>query len=89
MVQAASHLPHHLRNALGGPAHHLFDSPTPVAPSAPGCDYHSHPGDEPIAALFTPRQLLALGLFWGCVVHTPPGSSPCKPVALSRVVGER
>jgi hypothetical protein len=37
-------------------------------------DHHSHTGAEPIAELFTHCQFFAFGLFWGCVVNTPPGS---------------
>jgi len=74
IVQAASNLHHHIRNALGGQAQHIFDYPTPFDPSDHVFDYHSHTGEDPIAELFTHRQLFAFGLFLGCVVNTPPGS---------------
>jgi len=74
MVQAARNLHHHIRHALGGQAQPIFDYPTPFDPSDHMLDYHSHTGEDPIADLFTHRPLLACGLFWGCVVNTPPGS---------------
>jgi hypothetical protein len=72
--QAASQLHHHIRNARGGQAQHLFDYPAPFDPSDHVFDYHSHTGEEPIAELFPYCELCAFGLFLGCVVNTPPGS---------------
>jgi len=73
-MQAARNLHHAIRNALGGQAQHIFDYPTPFAPSDHVFDHHPHTGEDPIAELFPHRQLFALGLFLGCVVNTPPGS---------------
>jgi hypothetical protein len=74
IVQAASNLHHHIRNACGSQAQHIFHYPTPFDPSNHVFDHHPDTGEDPVAELFPYRELLALGLFLGCVVNTPPGS---------------
>lgn len=74
IVQTARNLHHHIRNALGGQAQNIFDYPTPFDPSDHVFDHHPYTGEDSITELFTYCELFAFGLFWGCVVNTPPGS---------------
>jgi hypothetical protein len=50
IVQTASNLHHHIGNALGGQAQHIFDYPTPFDPSDHVFDYHPYTGEEPMEA---------------------------------------
>ena len=55
IVQAARNLHHHIRNALGGQAQHIFDYPTSFDPSDHVFDHHPDTGEEPVAKLFPYR----------------------------------
>jgi hypothetical protein len=50
IVQTASNLHHHIGNALGGQAQHIFDYPRPFDPSDHVFDYHPYTGEEPMEA---------------------------------------
>ncbi len=85
IVQPARHLHDQIRHAIGGQAQDLFDHPTPFDPSQDVCHDHARPRDAGIEEVISHAQGLASRLFWGGAVHTPAGSSPCKPVSLARV----
>ena len=74
IVQTARNLHHHIRNTLGGQAQHIFAYPTPFAPSDHVCNHHPYTGEDPIAELFPYCELLAFGLFGGCMVNPPSGA---------------
>ncbi len=76
IVQAAGNLHHHIRHAFLGQAQDISDNPTPLDPSDHVFDDTAHPSNEAVEPLLRDAQLVASGLFFGCRVSTPGGSSP-------------
>jgi hypothetical protein len=74
VVQAAGDLHHPIRNALDREAQDLFDNSTAFDAGNPVFDHDTAPGEDPVEHPVASTQLLAFGLFFGCLVSTPSGS---------------
>jgi hypothetical protein len=75
-MQAACHLHHSIRDAFFGEAPDIFDKAAAFDPGDRVLDDNTRPGDDRVDALLPDAQRFAWGLFGGCLVWVPTGSSP-------------
>ena len=76
IVQAARNLHHAIREAFFGEAQDIFDNATAFYPGDRVLDADPRTGEDRVEELLTDAQLFTCGLFFGCLVWIPAGSSP-------------
>ena len=74
IVQAASNLHHAIRDAFFGEAQDLFDHAAAFAPGDRVLDDDTRTGEDRVDELLPDAQLLAFGLFFGCLGCVPAGA---------------
>ena len=74
IVEATSNLHHEVRTPLGSEAQDIFDNPAPFDSSNDVFHDDTGTGKEVIEEPIPNAQVLARGLFLGCLVNAPLGS---------------